>query len=645
MEIRHYWQRRAIAVIMAICLLASAPAMAKPKKQKADKPQTTTEQQTVPANTTVGNETLPQEVAPQPGQPAAVQAPGPAAAMPTDIASRAQALQPQSGDEAKAIGKTVTRVDIAGNTNVPVDKIHPLLRVKPGATMTLENVQQDLQLIYETGWFYDVRAEYSFVPEGVRVTYRVSENPVLTKTEIVGCTIYSDNLLKRLLGLEDGQVINSKRLNEGMRAIEASYNRDGYILARVTDVNMQPDGLLKVTINEGLIEGFSIKGNKKTKDYVILRELKLYQGEPFNVNDGRRSMQRVYNLGYFEDVNIKLNPGRTPNGVVVEITVVEMPTGTFGIGAGYSEADGIVGMIMIGDKNFRGTGDKINLRWEFGGEDNKNYDFSYYKPWIDSRGSGIGFNAYDVTHEYEELDDFGNEKAYYDKRRKGIEFTYSRPASDYITDSVALKFREDIYVKPVAGEEPQYYELHPDQIPSNFGKTNSIILARAVDTRDNIYNPSRGSYAMASGEFAGWMGGDFDFNKYIIEGREYYPVGLNKVMAFRLMAGYATGTMPVNQRFALGGSETLRGYKDDRFRGYKMILGTVEYRFPVAKNFQGVMFTDAGMAWDKGVDVEFDDIEYGYGLGLRINSPLGPIRLDYAYGDKWRLHFSFGGQF
>lgn len=126
-------------------------------------------------------------------------------------------------------------------------------------------------------------------------------------------------------------------------------------------------------------------------------------------------MQRVYNLGYFEDVNIKLNPGREPNGVEVEISVVEMNTGTFGIGAGYSNADGFVGMVSIGDKNFRGIGDKINLRWEFGGEDNKNYDFSYTRPWLDDKETSATINLYDITNEYADYNIDGDEIARYDK--------------------------------------------------------------------------------------------------------------------------------------------------------------------------------------------------------------------------------------
>lgn len=623
MEKKNYYKRIAAIGALSLLMTASLPAFAQPQTVEDDKKETVTQVQKNNLDETIN----------------------PAEKMPPDAKDKIEDLEAKRAMHVKAMGQTVTSVSIAGNKNVPVDSYEPLFRVRPGATLTEDNVGQDLQMIYETGWYYDVSAEYTFVPEGVRVTYRVNENPTLSSVEIVGCTIYSDNLLKRLLGLEDDQVINSKRLSEGMRAIEAAYNRDGYVLARVSDINMQPDGSLRLVVNEGTIEGFVVKGNKKTKDYVILRELRLYEGEPFNVNDGRRSMQRVYNLGYFEDVNIKLNPGRTPNGVEVEVSVVEMSTGTFGVGAGYSEADGLVGMIMLGDKNFRGTGEKINIRWEFGGADNKNYDFFYQKPWLDSHATSFSFNAYDLTHEYEELDDDGHDKAYYDRKRKGLEFTLARPASDYITDAITLKFRNDVYVKPVDGEEPQWYRDHPEDIPGSFGKTHSIILARAIDTRDNIYNPSRGNYANFSAEFAGIIGGDFDFNKYMIEGRTYYPIGMNKVLAFRGIVGYATGTMSLSQRFSLGGDTYLRGYKDDRFYGYKMVSGTAEYRFPLTKNFQGVVFSDAGYAWPKGENINLGDIEHGYGIGVRINSPLGPVKLDYAYGDKWRIHFSFGGQF
>lgn len=151
-------------------------------------------------------------------------------------------------------------------------------------------------------------------------------------------------------------------------------------------------------------------------------------------------MQRIYNLGYFEDVNIKLNPGQEPNAVEIEITVVEMNTGTFGIGAGYSNADGFIGMVSVGDRNFRGTGDSVNVRWEFGGVDNKNYEFTYVKPWIDDKETKASIVLYDVTNEYADYDIDANEIARYDKKRRGQELTFSRRTdNEFISNYVTLK--------------------------------------------------------------------------------------------------------------------------------------------------------------------------------------------------------------
>ena len=579
------------------------------------------------------------------------------------IAQQQRASEPA----APYIGQLITKISVTGNKVTKAEDIEAVITTKPGMELTQEGLAKDLHAIYGLGWYYDLQPEFIKVPEGVQLVYHVLENPVYKQLEVEGNTKISDSEIEKILDLPKDEIINIKDVNIKVQRLEAEYNKQGYILARVADIRMLPDGTLLLLVNEGIVEDFKVKGNVKTKDYVITREMKLKKGEPFNAKDARRSMQRIYNLGYFEDVNIKLNPGQEPNAVEIEITVVEMNTGTFGIGAGYSNADGFIGMVSVGDRNFRGTGDSVNVRWEFGGEDEKNYEFTYVKPWIDDKETKATLMLYDVTNEYADYDIDAHEIARYDKKRRGQELTFSRRTdNEFISNYVTLKNRDDIY-KGMAdgyeGDRDQYYEdkfndspyYEEDWMPhdgksrqkENFGVTRSITLGRVFDSRDNIYDPHEGKRIGYSVEWAG-LGGDFDFTKLTADWRYYYRAGGESVWALNLGAGWADGDMPLSQRFSMGGSDTLRGYEDDQFRGNSMLKATLEYRFPIIKKVQGVLFTDNGYAWDKRYEDNFDLglIKNSVGAGLRINSPLGPVKLDYGWGDDGGMfHFSFGGQF
>ena len=206
-------------------------------------------------------------------------------------------------------------------------------------------------------------------------------------------------MLVNYLNVQPNTVLNTVQVGERIQGINAAYNRDGYILARVNDMAVDQNGVLHISITEGIVEDIVPHGNKKTKDYVILREFNQKKGQPFNKFLVRRSVEKVYNLGYFDDVNVRLLEGSTPDKVVIEIDVLEHKTGTITLGAGYSDSDGFVGIVEVGEDNLRGTGDKIKVHWEFGGTAGyKNYSVSYLRPWIDSKGTSLGVSTVSYTH-------------------------------------------------------------------------------------------------------------------------------------------------------------------------------------------------------------------------------------------------------
>lgn len=561
-----------------------------------------------------------------------------------DGAKQAQAQQYDKVLQALS-GKTVVGIGVRGMIHTKEEDVLAAVQMKVGDVLSKEALSQDQRAIYETGNFFDVAASFEQVPEGVKVVYTVMENPVLQEIVVRGNTKIETEQILSMLTVKKGEVLNTKTLNANVKAIEEAYREQGYIFTKASDVAMSDGGVLTLTFNEGTLEGFSVKGNEKTKDYVITREMRLKPGEPFNVKDARRSMQRVYNLGFFEDVNMKLNPGREPNAIVLETDVVERQTGRFSIGGGYSDSDGIVGIIEVGDDNFRGMGDSVKVHWEFGGDADvyDNYRFSYTRPWLDSKQTSATFSIYNMTTEYDDYAPGGHRIETYDRNYKGVELTLGRPESEYSTNYITLRNRTDRYEEHVSGiNQPA---LDPNFIDENFGNTRSIGFSHVTDTRDNIYNATEGSRAAISAEFAGFMGGDFDYNKYTFEDRHYFKVGRNHVIATRATLGFADGDMPKSALFDVGGQSTLRGYEDEQFQGEKMAAGTIEYRFPIVKKIQGALFTDFGDAWGGRYKEEFE-LHVSYGVGVQIDTPLGPIRLDYGRGeDGGKTHFSFGGSF
>lgn len=565
------------------------------------------------------------------------------------------------------VGKTITSVDFEGIPEEVKAKLAPLIQSKPGSTVTVEGIRNDVASLGSIGVFSQNRPVFVSVPEGVKLTYQLVSNPVVKNVEFSGNTVFTSDYLKSIMQIPKDSVLNFVLVNQKLREIEDLYLKQGYMLVSIPNVQVSADGTLHIDISEGIVEDIVIVGNEKTKNYVITRELKLKKGKPFNKFLASRSMERLYNLGYFEDVNMKLLPGKTnEHDVIIEIDVIEQKTGIVTVGAGYSDADGTVGIIELGDTNFRGTGDKVNLHWEFGGAgDGKNYTLSYTRPWINDNGDSLGASIFNRIYEYDDYDANGDKVAEYDKRRKGWNLTWGHVSDEYRTNYFNFESSKESYDDHdgfETGEVMDKYlaknnitDYHDSDwykaIMDNFGTTNSFTFTHVFDNRDNYFNASKGRRISFAAQWGGHgLGGDYDFYKFTAEGRFYKALGNGHILALRLMGGYIDGDVSYGNLFDLGGSDTLRGYEDDQFKGKKMYAATLEYRFPIAKKVQGVLFTDAGSTW--GIDegkipwyTDDDSLNWSVGVGIRLQTPIGPIRLDYGHGDRNKFNFSFGTQF
>lgn len=548
-------------------------------------------------------------------------------------------------------GRTIVKIDFEGASAETLSAVESAILMHEGDKFSSASAIRDLNAVRNTGYFYDAYQTFSEVPEGVFITYHMMENPKLQEIHIQGNTVYKEGEIAKLITMKRGEVLNSNTFNNNITSIVERYHDDGYIWMKIANLNVTDDGVVNIKISEGILEGYKIKGNNKTRDVVILREMRQQPGEPINAKLMKRSMDRVYNLGFFEDVNIKPTPGYEPDAMIMEITVEERRTGTFGVGAGYSTSEGLVGSISVADRNFMGMGDAISIGYDKSANehDAHGFTFTYRRPWLDKRETAGTFRFFHRTYQYYDYDTEGELKERYMRRYSGGEITLSRPWSEYSTNYITLRHRKDDYVRHVrsgnAGDRSG--EAGEQWRKENFGVTRSIEWQHVTDTRDNIYNPTTGDRSVLDVEIGGILGGDFSFQKASIDNQHFFKAGNHdQVWAWRGSYGWGRGDMTEFNQFRVGGQNSLRGYRDDQFRGNRMLLATLEYRFPFTKNVQGILFTDWGGAWNSRLLPKGADIYGSIGLGIALNTPFGPFRLDYGRGKQGgRFHFSMGGSF
>ncbi len=525
-----------------------------------------------------------------------------------------------------------------------------------------DDVDRILQLYADHGYIQARVESTEIVPDLARkkvtLRVRVVEGPQFrTGTiAITGNEILTTEEVRKLVSLKEGGVFSRGALRNSVRAIVDRYSELGRARAEVDPRTANDLANLKVDVSIPIVEGgpvyverINIAGNTKTSEKVLRRELRVTEGELFTFQKLVRSRQRLFNLGYFEEVNVNTELGSTPDKIVVNVDVKERSTGIFSIGAGYSSLDSLFATLDVSQRNLFGRGQEVFLRFRIGTQSRLGL-VGFTEPYLFDIPLRAGFDIYDREREYE---DFTEE-------RLGGDIRASYPLTEFIILSGLYRLENvDITnVSPTAGEDLKSQE------GTSLNSVVEFLLAR--DTRDNIFEPSRGSRNSVEFQFAG-LGGDTQYYKVIAESGWFVPLPVfNLVWAVRGLAGFAEGwggeEVPIYERFFLGGANTLRGQKTrsvapkdnrgDTIGGTSELLFNTELLIPIIPRFRLALFFDAGNAYGFGTDFDPTDLRYSAGVGVRFFSPLGPMRLDLGYnldqqpGEKsYQINFTVGAPF
>ncbi|MEG4575702.1 BamA/TamA family outer membrane protein [Microcoleus sp. N3A4] len=587
----------------------------------------------------------------------------------------------------------VAEVTVTGATGDLESEIYRVISTQPGRTTNRSQLQQDINAIFATGFFRNVRAVPEDTPLGVRVTFIVQANPVLRGVTITGQQVLPQSVIDESFRDQYGKILNLRRFEEGVKKINTWYQDNGYVLGQITDApQVADDGTVTLVVAEGQIEsvdvrflnkegeatdptGQPIRGN--TRRFVVTREVELKPGDIFNRTKAERDLRRVFGLGIFEDVRLALEPGTTdPRKARVIVNVIEKNTGSLAAGAGLSSATGLFGTVSYQQQNLGGRNQKLGAEVQIG-ERQTLFDLSFTDPWIagDPYRTSYTVNAF-RRRSISVIFDGGEQEVRLpnDDRprivRTGLGLNFTRPlsrnpfADSEWTASVGLQYQR-ISITDRKGRRESKDELGNLLSFSNSGSDDLTTLqAGAVrDRRNDPLRPTSGSLLRFGVEQSIPVGsGSILLNRLRASYSFYLPVKYTnfatgpQTLAFSFKGGTVFGDLPPYEAFALGGANSVRGYNEgDLGAGRSFLEASVEYRFPIISFIGGALFLDAGTDLGTGKDVPGDPAGirkkpgsgYGYGLGVRIQSPLGPIRIDYGINDSGdnQIHFGIGERF
>ncbi|MCK9376911.1 MAG: outer membrane protein assembly factor BamA [Syntrophobacterales bacterium] len=531
--------------------------------------------------------------------------------------------------------------------------------------LSRDNLERDLEKIaafyYNHGYIRAKVGEPKVDIKGkwIYITIPIQEGPEFKvgKIDITGDLLEDKDKLLKLLEITKEPVYSRETLQKDITSLADFYADHGYANADIVPLVKEDNEKMLVDVTFDIHKGqkvyferIDIGGNVKTRDKVIRRELRVYEQDLFSATNLKESLKNLRRLEYFEDVNFSTTPGSAPDRMNLKITVKERPTGTFGLGAGYSTQDRLVGMVEVSQNNLFGRGQQVKIQGIVGSISHR-IRASFVEPYLFDRPLSLGVDLYNWEREYSE----------YTRVSKGGTVRLSHPLKWKYTRLFWTYRFENVNLNNLI---PNAAETLQQAATIHNTSATSFVVRR--DSRDSLFAPTEGSDNSASVEVAG-LGGDTAFVRYVAETGWYFKIWRDLIGVSHARAGGMNklhwGQMPAYELFYLGGIDTIRGFKyaeisprdpvtNDRIGGPRFLQLNHELRFPLYKKLglSGTVFFDAGNVYGPNYVGPF--LRTSAGIGIRWFSPMGPLRVEWGYNlskHPWERssawEFTMGGTF
>jgi outer membrane protein insertion porin family len=565
--------------------------------------------------------------------------------------------------------------------------VYETISTQAGRTTTRTQLQQDINDIFATGFFADVNAVPEDTDLGVRVTYVVQPNPVLTGVQITNNQVLPQEVADEIFADQVGEIINLIEFQDGILELNQWYQDNGYVLAQVIAApQVSDEGVVTLEVAEGVIEDIEVRflnddgqavddeGNPirgKTHDYIITREFQTEPGDVFNQAQIEQDFQNVFALDIFEDVTPGLEPGEDdPRKVSVIVNVTERSTGSIAAGLGFNFTGDLFGTVSFRQDNFGGNNQKLTAEAQVSTRDIL-FDISFTDPWIAGDPYRTSYTANAFANRNINLNfDGGPDPINLSNgdrvriRRLGTGISFRRPFDSGWAVTVGTLV-QNISARDANG---QVNATDADGNPLTVSPTGiddlwTFPIGAVLDRRNDPFNPTQGSILRLNSEQSVPVGrGSIFMNRLRASYSFYIPVGLlnfsegPQALAFNIQAGTVVGTIPPYDAFALGGTNSIRGYDEGAVgSGRSYAQFTAEYRFPIFSFLGGTLFFDYGTDLGSGFAVPGapgpsrgkPGSGFSYGPGVLIQTPLGPLRIDYGFNNEGgsRINFGIGERF